>query len=153
MWTKTDTVAKKKQISGRQVDAIVIRRLRRYDRLNFLESFAMFMGKAQFVELALKKILAQKFGCEDEKIENWSLGQVIKKLKALGLRPDFVALIEDLKERRNYIAHQVLADDAITRKAAGPGAQRFAWKSLTRGLYSVERVIVVHDFLTRNELL
>jgi hypothetical protein len=153
MRKKKDTVAKKKQISGRQVNAIVIRRLRKYDRLNFLESFAMFMGKAQLVELALKNTLAQKYGYEGEKIENWSLGQVIKELKALGLRPDFVALIEDLKERRNYIAHEILANDALMRRLAGTRAQRFAWKSLNRGLDSVETVIVVHDFLARNELL
>jgi hypothetical protein len=32
-------------------------------------------------------------------------------------------------------------------------AQRFAWKSLERGLYTVETVIVVHDFLVTNKYL
>jgi hypothetical protein len=53
MRTKTGTVTRK-QLSGRQVHAIVARRLRKYEKLNFLESFAMFMGKAQLVELGLK---------------------------------------------------------------------------------------------------
>jgi hypothetical protein len=82
------------------------------------------MGKAQLVELALKNILARKCGYEDKKIENWSLGQVIKELKALGLRPDFVALIEDLKERRDYIAHEIFVNDAVMRSLAGHSASR-----------------------------
>jgi hypothetical protein len=154
MPTKTDTVAKKKkQISGRQVNAIVFRRLRKYNRLNFLESFAMFMGKTQLIELRLKGLLVNKYRLKEAKIENWPLGQVIAELKKRELRQDFVRLLEELKRHRNYIAHQVLADDAITRKVAGPRAQRFAWKSLNHGLHSIETVIVVHDFLTRNELL
>jgi hypothetical protein len=47
----------------------------------------------------------------------------------------------------------MLADDAIMRKLAGARAQRFAWKSLERGLYAVEQVIIVHDFLASNEFL
>ena len=144
---------KAKQLSGKQVHARVVSRLRKANKLNFLESFAMFMGKAQVVEFGLKKILMSKYGYKEEKIENWPLGAVIKELKKLGLRRDFIALVEDLKERRNYIAHEMLADDAIMRKLAGAKAQRFAWKSLERGLYAVEQVIIVHDFLASNEFL
>jgi hypothetical protein len=144
---------KAKQLSGKQVHARVVSRLRKANKLNFLESFAMFMGKAQVVEFGLKKILMSKYGYKEEKIENWPLGAVIKELKKLGLRRDFIALVEDLKERRNYIAHEMLADDAIMRKLAGAKAQRFAWKSLEHGLYAVEQVIIVHDFLASNEFL
>jgi hypothetical protein len=136
-----------KQLSGKQVNAIVARRLRRYDKLNFLETFAMFMGKVQLIELGMKKLLQSKYGFEEEKIENWSLGQVIAELKKHGLRRDFVGLLEELKTHRNYIAHQLLVDDAAMRKLAGVRTQRFAWKSLSRGLDCVETTIVVHDFL------
>ena len=56
-------------------------------------------------------------------------------------------LLKDLNEHRIYIAHELLADDALMKKLAGWKAQRFAWKSLERGLYAVETVILVHDFL------
>jgi hypothetical protein len=69
------------------------------------------------------------------------------------VRKDFVLLLKDLNERRIYIAHQLLADDALMKKLAGFQVQRFAWKSLERGLYAVETVIVVHDFLVANEYL
>jgi hypothetical protein len=144
---------KPKRLSGKQVLATVTRRLQRTEKLNFLEHFAMFMGKAQVVELGLKKILVRKYGYKEEKIENWPLGAVIKELKKLGLRRDFIALVEHLKEHRNYIAHEMLADDAMVQKLAGAESRRFAWKSLERGLFSVEEVIVVHDFLASNELL
>ena len=78
---------------------------------------------------------------------------MIAELKRRGCRQDFVGLLEELKERRNYIAHELLADDAIMRKLIGSGAQRIAWKSLSRGLYHVEETIVVHGFLVTNGFL
>ena len=150
--SRAHRMKKPKRLTGKQVLAKVTRRLQKNEKLNFLEHFAMFMGKAQIVELGMKKILVSKYGYKEEKIENWPLGAVIKELKKLGLRPDFIALVEKLKEHRNYIAHEVLADDAMMQKLAGAKARRFAWKSLERALFSVEEVIVVHDFLANNEL-
>jgi hypothetical protein len=76
-----------------------------------------------------------------------------KKLTRPLATKDGGTLVEELKEHRNYIAHEILADDAMMQKLAGAGARRFAWKSLERGLYTVEEVIVVHDFLAGNKLL
>jgi hypothetical protein len=55
--------------------------------------------------------------------------------------------MEELKDHRNHIAHEMLANDVLLRRLAGVGARRIAWKSLSRGLYLVEQAIVVHDFL------
>jgi hypothetical protein len=112
----------------------------------------MFMGKAQLVELELKKLLMTKYELKEKAIENWSLGRVIAELKGRGLRADFVALLEELKRHRNYIAHELLVDDAIMRKL-DPKMRRFLGKSLHRGLICVEGTIVVHDFLVANGYL
>jgi hypothetical protein len=141
------TKRKKTGLSGKQVHAIVARRLLRMDNLNFLESVAMFMGKAQLVELVLKNILIRKYGFDDEQIKRWTLGRLINELEDRGLRQGFIVLTEDLLEYRNYIAHEILADDALTRRLIGSRGQRFAWKRLNHGLYIVESIIVVHDFL------
>jgi len=125
MRTKIGT-SPSKQLSDKQVNAIVVRCLRKYDKLNFLESFAMFVGKAQLVELGLKRLLMSKYGLEQENIEKWTLGRVIRELKDRGCRRDFVALLEELNRYRNYIAHDILADDAIMRKLTDSRAQRFA---------------------------
>ncbi|MBB4261466.1 MULTISPECIES: hypothetical protein [unclassified Bradyrhizobium] len=143
--------AARRSLSGRQVHAIVARRLRKLEKLSFLESFAMFMGKAQLVELGLKNLLMRKYGFDEERIKRWTLGRVVKELGERGLRQDFIHLMEELKGSRNYIAHEMLANDALMRRLAGAGANRIAWKSLRRGLYLVEESIVVHDFLFGGE--
>jgi hypothetical protein len=141
------TRGKRKTLSGKQVHSIVARRLRKIDGFSFLESFALFMGKAQIVELGLKHILISTYGYDEERVERWTLGRVVNELRERGLRQDFVQLMEELKERRNYIAHEMLVNDALLRRLAGSRAQRIAWKSLHRGLYVVEQAIVLHDFL------
>lgn len=142
-----------RQLTAKQVHAIVARRLRKYDKLNLMEHFAMFMGKAQLIELGLKNHLMNKYGLDEGKIERWTLGQVIGELDKRGCRPDFVALLKELNKHRKYIAHELLADDAIMRKLMGSKGQRFAWKSLSRGVYVVETTVVVHDFLASNGFL
>jgi hypothetical protein len=137
----------RKSISGKQVHAIVARRLRKIERLGFLESFAVFMGKAQLIELGLKRILIDSYCFDAERIERWTLGRVVKELRERGLRQDFVQLMDELKEHRNYIAHEMLANDVILRRLTGGSARRTEWKSLNRGLYLIEQAIVVHDFL------
>jgi hypothetical protein len=146
-------VSKSKRLSPKQLQFRVGNRLRKYDNLNFLESFAMFMGKAQLVELSLKKILTIKYSYDENRIERWTLGATIKELEKCGLRKDFIMLLKELNKHRIYIAHELLADDALMKKLVGSKAQRFAWKSLERGLYAVETVIFVHDFLATNKYL
>jgi hypothetical protein len=141
------------RLSGKQVHSRVMRRLRKNDRLSFLENFAMFMGIAQIVELALKKILMTKYSYEESRIKRWTLGKAITELKDCGLRKDFIALLEDLNQHRIYIAHELLADDALMQKLAGPQTRRFASKFLERGIYTVEVAIVVHNFLATNRYL
>jgi hypothetical protein len=136
------------RLSAKQVHSRVVRRLRKNDSLNFLENFAMFLGKAQLVELALKRILMTKYGYEEgRRLTRLTLGQAITELKNCGLRKDFIALLEDLNEHRIYIAHELLADDALMQKLAGAKTRLLALKLLDRALYAVETVIVVHDFL------
>jgi hypothetical protein len=146
-------VSKNKRLSAKQLQFRVDNRLRKYDNLNFFESFAMFMGKAQLVELSLKSVLTSKYSYDENRIERWTLGATIKELEKCGLRKDFIMLLKDLNEHRIYIAHELLADDALMKKLAGWKVQRFAWKSLERGLYAVETVILVHDFLATNKYL
>jgi hypothetical protein len=117
--------SREKRLSGKQVHAWIIRRFKRYDHLSFLEQFAMFIGKAQLVEAALKQLLVTRFSCSEEKMEHWSLGRTIGELKEHGVRPDFIKLLEELNEYRNYAAHDMLAYDTVLNKL-GSRAQRGA---------------------------
>jgi hypothetical protein len=142
-----------KRLTQKQLNSRVVKRLEKTDKLSFLENFAMFMGKAQLVELALKHRLVNKYGYDEGKIERWTLGTAIKELEQCGLRRDFIALLRELNEHRRYIAHDLLAHDALLKKLTGLEAHDLAWRSLQRGLYAVEAVIVVHDFLTKNKYM
>jgi hypothetical protein len=102
----TITRGDRKSLTGKQVHAIVVRRLRRIERLNFLESFAMFMGKAQLVELGLKNILTGKYGYDEERIESWSLGRVVKALRESGVSQKLSGLKS--LSRGQYLVEQAI---------------------------------------------
>jgi hypothetical protein len=79
-------------------------------KLNFLENYAMFMGKAQLIEFSLKKILFKRYRCSESRLERLTLGVAIAELERLGMRKDFVALLRELKDVRNDMAHDFLAN-------------------------------------------
>jgi hypothetical protein len=145
---------KQQQLTGKQVHSKVIRRLRSSDKLNHLERFAMFMGKTQLIEMALKNLLTTKYDYTEEQIERWTLGRLVKELKTIGLRRDFIALLEELVHYRNHIAHDLLLDYALMQHLGqSKAAHRLSLKPLERGLYMVEQTIVVYDFLATNKFL
>jgi thiamine phosphate synthase YjbQ (UPF0047 family) len=43
----------------------------------------------------------------------WTLGRTTTELEKNGLREDFINLLRSLVEYRNYIAHELLFDDAL----------------------------------------
>ena len=49
-----------KALSSEDIQRAVLKRLELYNELNFLEESAMFMGKAQLLETALKQLLARR---------------------------------------------------------------------------------------------
>jgi hypothetical protein len=77
---------KGKRLTGKQLHARVSRRLRKYDKLEFFVCFAMFMGKVQLLEIALKSHLVDRFNCDADAVERWPLGQVLRELKDWEMR-------------------------------------------------------------------
>jgi hypothetical protein len=123
------------------------------DKLSFLEQYGMFMGKVQLVEFVLKKLLRNKYHYTEKKTEKFTLGASIVELKKLGLRKDFIFLLEQLNEYRIQIAHYLLADDAIGKSLIGEKFEHLSMKTLNYGLIKVEEVIQVYDFLSANKYL
>jgi hypothetical protein len=121
-------------------------------KMNFLETYAIFMGKAQLVEFALKKILRQKYRYGERKLARMTLGAAITELDQNGLRKDFVALLRQLNEFRINMAHEFLADHAHLSS----WDRRFghlSLKSLRYALWKVEETIQVFDHLNQNRML
>jgi hypothetical protein len=131
----------------------VTKRLLALEKLSFLELYSVFIGKAQIVEMALKRRLVDQYDYSESKISRWTLGTTITELEKNGLRPDFVALLRELLEFRNYLAHEFLADHALMNSVAGLRAGTLSMKPLRHALFKVEEVIVVHDFLAENNFL
>ncbi len=126
-------------LAPEQIQSEVWRRLSKYERLNFFEQFAMFMGVAQLLETSLKDFLHRRYGVDFESLEPSTLGQVARQLRDHGLRPDFLALLDSVVDYRNHIAHSLLADQA-TLQALGAGEARFEVRQLEKGIYELERL-------------
>ena len=100
-------------LSGEEIKLLVSQKLKAYKNLGFLEQYEMFMGKAQILEFGLKSLLTRKYSVPWETMEKWTLGRVKNELDQKGLHPDFIALLNSVVEYRNYIAHELLANNAL----------------------------------------
>ena len=144
---------KEKILTSKQLINRIAKRLKPISKLNFLESYAMFMGKAQLVELGIKGLLITKYKMNEEDISKWTLGKSIYYLEKKGLRSDFVLLLKELLDYRNELAHDYLAITASGTSVAGKAFMKLQQKQLRHALYKVEEVIQVHDFLLDNNYL
>jgi hypothetical protein len=133
-----------------EIQSEVSRRLKRYENLNFLEQFAMFMGIAQVVELSLKQLLHCRYAVEFENLEQSSLGQVARLLREHGLRPDFIALLESVVTHRNHIAHSLLANQLMLH-SFGAGDARFERRVLERGIYELEQLWFLYEWTEEHD--
>ncbi len=131
------------------IPKLVAEKLKTYQNLSFLERYAMFMGKAQILEMGLKNILARDYGFKIEEMEKWTLGKISKKMASVGVRPDFIEYLNSLVEVRNYIAHELLAKEALLRSLIN-NTSRLEERHLERGIYELEQLILIFDWQEEN---
>ena len=132
-------------LSGEEIKEQVLKKIEGYKGLSHLENYAMFMGKAQLLEMALKSLLTRKYNVPEETMKKWTLGRVKNELKDKGLRPDFIAFLESVVNHRNYIAHEFLANNAITQSIAN-FSDRKLYGGLFRATYEIEQIIIFYDW-------
>ena len=142
---------KKDTVNGINVIEIAFERLSKQDNFSFLEQFAMYMGKAQILEAGLKGILVRKFDYEYEAIETWTLGRVANVLKENNIREDFTTLLDSVVEYRNYIAHDLLADDALMKSLTdGKGMTKPA-RILSKAAIELEQLMIMYDLCQEHD--
>jgi hypothetical protein len=124
----------------------VFKRLKKYKRLNLFEQFAMFMGKAQLLELGVKSLLVRRYSYDYEKIKKWTLGKTARELKKCGLRGDFIFLLESVVDYRNYIAHELLANDAMLKSLTGGDSGRLELRTVEKGTIELEQILFLYDW-------
>jgi hypothetical protein len=93
--------------------------LEKYKNLSFMERYAMYMGVSQILELGLKNLLSNKFGNDLDKMEKWTLGKTYLELEKNKLRSDFLHLLKNTVENRNYIAHEIIASKLLYHEILG----------------------------------
>ncbi|MEK9501626.1 hypothetical protein WI372_11600 [Gemmatimonadota bacterium DH-20] len=137
-------------LSGEEIQARVHGSLAEYMGRSVLEQYALFMGKAQMLELGLKGLLTRRFDVPADDMERWTLGKTKNALAGRGLRSDFIELLEGVVGHRNSMAHEFLVSSAITRSIAKCSGRRLHG-DLFRALYEVEQIILIHDWCEEND--
>lgn len=137
-------------MSGDEIQAKVLAKMDEYEDRSILEQYAIFMGKAQILELSLKALLSRRFEIPYENMERWTLGRTKNELRDKGLRPDFIAFLGSVVDYRNNMAHEFLANNAITRSAAN-FSDRMLYGDLFKGLYELEQLLVLYDWCEEHD--
>lgn len=133
-------------LDAKAIADAVQQRLKKYEDLTVLEQFGMFMGTAQLLEAALKQLLVRRYKYDLERIERWTLGRTVRELEARGLRSDLIRLVESVVEYRNYIAHELLLNDAMLRSILGGDSGRIELRHLEKGIYELEQLVFLYDW-------
>lgn len=129
--------------------------LKKYEKLSFLEEYAMFMGISQLLELGLKNLLVEKHGYDLEKLQRKTLGQTKKELEKVKLRTDFLQLLESVIEYRNYIAHEILANRGLYFSVVGDqvpeGHHDKEHRLLQKAIYELEQLVFLFQWTNEND--
>ena|GEM_PF-607075 len=140
----------KKGLKLEQVLEKVLPRLKKLDKLNDLEYYAVFMGKIQVVEWLMKRLLTDERGYDYETIERMNLGKTIGLLREEKMRRDYLFILEDLNRYRNYFAHDFHADNFITSQILNGKTFTKPFRELSKAHFAVEQVLVVYEWITEN---
>lgn len=144
---------KTKKLESNILSQKVLNALLPYEKFSFLERYAIFMGKEQLIEMFLKNLLIKSHKYREEDVEKYTLGRVIKELKRVGVRNDFLDLLRQLLKFRNSMAHEMLFINNVMTKVFGDNAQVLNEKEIRYALANVEEVIYVYSFLLNNNYL
>lgn len=139
------------QLDPSELQRQVIDNLGSYGQRNSFECFALLMGKAQILEFGLKNLLNRRCGVDHAEMEKWTLGKVASELASRGFRPDYIDLLKEFVKQRNYIAHEMLANNAIFRSVAPSMSDRFQFKQLQQPAFDLEQLLIVHDWLEEHD--
>ncbi len=66
------------------------------------------------------------------------------------LRADFIKLLESVVNYRNYIAHELLANQIIMEGLIKDYSGRFEFRELQHGIYELEQIALFYDWCQEN---
>ena len=144
-----NTSPERDQLSADEIIARAAEQLKIYEGKNLLERVGLFMAKVQLFENNLKNLLVEKSNYDRETIDGWALGRVKNELKTVGLRKDFIALLENFIPYRNHIAHELLANEVMLRELVGESG-RLEERNIEHGAFELEQLMIIYDFMEEN---
>jgi hypothetical protein len=138
-------------LNSEQIQEGIRQRLLKYESKSMLERFALFMGTTQLLELSLKALLHRKYQIALDESERWTLGRTARELRKRGLRPDFCGYLDSVVGYRNYVAHELLANEALRRSILGSNQSVREPKELIKGIYELEQLALLHDWCEEHD--
>lgn len=142
-----------KVLTLEEIETGVQNGIKKYENLDFLGKYAMYVGVAQFLEFGLKKLHQERYGNTLQDMEKWTLGRTKKELAEKGLRPDFISLLESVVDYRNYIAHEILLNFALIKSITDNLKTNNYSKDeriLDKAILELEQLIFLFDWSNQN---
>ncbi|KQB60374.1 MULTISPECIES: hypothetical protein [Acidovorax] len=137
---------KEPKLEPTELQSQILANLGTYSDRNAFECFALLMGKAQLLEFGLKNLLQRTCAIEQSEMEKWTMGRVANEMASRAFRGDYIHLLKNFVQERNYIAHEMLVNNAIFRSMAPNISARFEFKQLQDPAYNLERLLILHDW-------
>lgn len=133
-------------------------RLKAYDGKSILERFGLYMGNAQILELGLKGLLVRKCGYsyDDKALQRLTMGQTKDKLIAHNFRTDFTEHLKSVVKGRNAMAHEFLANFAVTHQVMSQTlgktfSEHRTFGDLAKAAYELESSILFFDWINERD--
>lgn len=143
----------KLEYSSEEIQEETCKRVEQYAKFNFFERYAMYMGKAQILEYGLKNILIFNFDYDSDKLERWTLGMTGKELDKNNIRKDFIILLENVVQSRNYIAHELLVNKSVLNSILkNMPANHYSRdeRLLDKSIIELEQLLFLYDLIEEN---
>ena len=132
----------------------VFDRLKPLDGLNLLERYAILMVQIQWVELILKRLLTDERGYDFDELENYTAfgNRFLGLLKKEGMHDKLLTFLDELKNHRNYFAHEFMANQMIVNSILKDEALGYTkpYRELRNALFAFEQFILMHEELPRH---
>ena len=87
-----------------------------------------------------------------DNIEIWTLGQTLNKLKKEGMRSDFFLFADSVKDSRNYIAHELISNEAIWNALVDSPPSHYSKeaRTLDKAIYEMEQLMFILEWNDEN---
>lgn len=145
----------KKLLTNEEVWEVVQEKTKIYQDKTFLESFGIYFGKCQILEWGLKQVLNQYYDVDLKSLKKYTMGRLKDKMVDEKIREDFTGLLKEVVNKRNFMAHDFLFENAQTNALLNDLNINERFNSfdryLSKAAIELEYALVVFDWICDNK--